>query len=398
MTSGYYLNDLGIVCALGANRNDVADALFRGCRAGMVSSAHYLQEGRCVVGQVGWELPVIPAELKIYQSRNNQLLLAALADIRDTVDRAFDRFGAERIGVVIGTSTSGIAEGEQALRDYQQTGSLPKNYDYRQQAIGTPSEFLSKYLGADGPAYTVSTACSSGARALVSARRLLTLDLCDAVIVGGADSLCKMTVQGFTALEAVSAGNCNPFSVNRDGINIGEGAALFLMTRETGNIALLGVGASSDAHHISAPDPTGLGAVAAMREALDVAGLEASNVDYLSLHGTATLQNDAMESRAVAELFSNGVPCSSTKAITGHTLGAAGAIEAGFCWLAMARKDGLLPPHVWDGAADPKLPPLNFVKAGQAESAGPRICMSNSFAFGGNNVAVVLGYGQMIPG
>lgn len=390
------MNDLGIVCALGGNRHEVSEALFRGERYGMVSSDEYQPSGCCIVGQVAGELPTISAELEHYQSRNNQLLLAALADIRDIVDRAFTRFGADRIGVVVGTSTSGIAEGEASLRACQQTGDFPRKYSYRQQALGTPSEFLSAYLGAGGPSYTISTACSSGARSLASARRLLALGLCDAVVVGGADSLCGMTVQGFSALEALSETYCNPFSANRDGINIGEGAALFVMSREPSEIALLGIGSSSDAHHISAPNPSGLGAVQAMQAALDDAGLSAHSIDYLNLHGTATRQNDAMESRAVTQLFESGLLCSSTKAITGHTLGAAGAIETGFCWLTMTRTDGLLPPHVWDGVIDQEIPLPNFVEHGRSLESRPRICMSNSFAFGGNNIAVVLGRSEDI--
>lgn len=391
MTNNYYLNDLGIVCALGGNRSDVAAALFRGTSEGMVASQHDTFWKSCIVGQVRDELPAIPAALKQYQSRNNQLILAALADIRATVDNAIRTFGAQRVGVVIGTSTSGIAEGEQALRFYQQTGNMPDGYHYLQQALGSPSQFLRAYLGLGGPSYTVSTACSSSARALVSARRMLALQLCDAVVVGGADSLCGMTVQGFSALETVSAGLCNPLSVNRDGINIGEGAALFVMSREASDIRLMGVGCSSDAYHISAPDPSGAGAIRAMQAALDDADLTPDDVDYLNLHGTATRQNDAMESCAVAQVFNRALPCSSTKAMTGHTLGAAGAIEVGFCWLTLRRADGRLPPHLWDGVADPELPALNVVERGEVAKRAPVTCMSNSFAFGGNNAVVVLG-------
>ena len=222
--------------------------------------------------------------------------------------------------------------------------------------------------------------------------------MCDAVICGGVDSLCRLTLNGFSALEAVSAERCNPFSVNRHGINIGEGAALFLMTKEAlpGNaaITLLGGGASSDAHHISAPQPDGLGAQAAMAKALAAAGISADQVDYLNLHGTATTHNDAMESQAVQAIFPRGVPCSSSKPMVGHTLGAAGALEAAFCWLTLSEynPDQLLPPHLWDSQADPALPALNLVPPGtQLSNSRPRRLMSNSFAFGGNNISLLLG-------
>ena len=216
------------------------------------------------------------------------------------------------------------------------------------------------------------------------------------MLCGGVDSLSDLTLQGFTALEATSESLCNPFSRNRNGINIGEAAALFLMTREPGNaaIALLGGGASSDAYHISAPEPEGRGALAAMRQALATAGCTPEEVDYLNLHGTATAHNDAMESQAVSTLFPQGVACSSSKPLTGHTLGAAGALEAAFCWLALSplNPDQQLPPHRWDGEPDPALPALQLVAAGmRMNPTRPRRMMSNSFAFGGNNISLFLG-------
>ena len=386
-----YLNALGVVCALGNGRQPVAEALFQGCRKGMVSSDRHKAGGSVIVGRVSGELPEVPRALKHFQSRNSQLLLAALADMGKAVDGAVSRYGCHRIGIVIGTSTSGIAEGEAAHRTYHNCGEMPAQYNYLQQAIGAPGEFLRQYLGTSGPAYTLSTACSSGARALVSARRLLRLGVCDAVIAGGVDSLCGMTIQGFSALEAVSAGHCKPFSANRDGINIGEGAGLFLVTREPADIALLGVGSSSDAYHISGPDPSGCGAHSAMLAALNDAGLSPQQVDYLNLHGTATRQNDAMESLAVAQLFGHQLPCSSSKAMIGHTLGAAGAIEAAFCWLAVARGDGAVPPHIWDNVPDQTLAGLNLVAPDSCLQSPVNICLSNSFAFGGNNISVIVG-------
>jgi 3-oxoacyl-[acyl-carrier-protein] synthase I len=334
-----------------------------------------------------------------HDSRNNQLLLAAALQIEADIQQAIERYGHDRIGVILGTSTSGIDEASRGIATYLSEQTFPESYDYRQQELSAPANFLAQWLKLSGPSYVISTACTSSARALLSARRLLDMNLCDAVLCGGVDSLCKLTLNGFSSLEAVSDQRCNPFSANRNGINIGEAAVLFLMTRQASGehkIALLGAGASSDAHHISAPEPSGLGAQNAMHKALNNAGLEAGDIGYLNLHGTATQHNDAMESLAVHAVFPAGLPCSSTKPMSGHTLGAAGALEAAFCWLALApdNRDHLLPPHVWDAQADTDLPALALVKPGDVLPAdAPRRFMSNSFAFGGNNVSLIIGEG-----
>lgn len=391
-----FLDDLGLVCALGHGQADVARRLFAGDCSGMQLQDGWVPGRRLPVGAVTGPLPELP--LPGHQSRNNQLLLAAALQIEPAIRQALERHGPQRVGVVLGTSTSGIAEATTGIAHYLQAGRFPVDYRYDQQELSAPANFLAAWLGLQGPAYVLSTACTSSGRALLSARRLLDLGLCDAVLCGGVDSLCSLTLNGFTALEAVSAQRCNPLSANRDGINIGEGAALFLMTRqatpEGHGIALLGAGASSDAFHISAPDPSGKGALQAMRKALDNAGLTPGQVDYLNLHGTATMHNDAMECLAVHSLFGSHLPCSSSKPMTGHTLGAAGALEAAFCWLSLSRHNpqGLLPPHCWDGQPDPALPALNLVDGRQRLPAhGPRRLMSNSFAFGGNNVSLILG-------
>lgn len=222
---------------------------------------------------------------------------------------------------------------------------------------------------------------------------MLNANLCDLAIVGGVDSLCQLTLNGFNALESISKGRCQPFSINRDGINIGEGGALFLLTRATANdnIILTGVGESSDAYHISAPHPAGQGAISAMQSALDMAQLTPAQISYLNLHGTATQKNDAMESRAVSHVFGSQLPaCSSTKPLVGHTLGAAGAIEAAFCYLLLSDLNTAeqLAPQVWDQQADPNNPQLPFVRLG--DRASIQHVMSNSFAFGGSNACLIL--------
>ncbi|WP_288098374.1 MULTISPECIES: beta-ketoacyl-[acyl-carrier-protein] synthase family protein [Pseudomonas] len=392
-----YLNALGVICALGRDKQEVARNLFAGDCSGMRSEAGWVPERSLPVGAVAGELAAIPPELIRQRSRNNQLLLEAALQIRPDIDRAIQTYGRDRIGIVLGTSTSGIDEASQGLAHYIREQQFPADYDYQQQELGAPANFLADWLQVSGPAYVISTACTSSARALMSAQRLLDLGVCDVVLCGGVDTLCKLTLNGFSALEAVSGQRCNPFSRHRNGINIGEAAVLFLMSKQPGDgqpIALLGSGASSDAHHISAPEPSGRGAQEAMRKALNRAGLQPQQIGYLNLHGTATPHNDAMESHAVAAVFPEGVPCSSTKPMTGHTLGAAGALEAAFCWLSLStgNREHALPPHIWDGQADPELPVLNWVTpATRLSSIGPRYLMSNSFAFGGNNVSLIIG-------
>ena len=343
-----YLNALGIICSLGRGPDEVANRLVAGDCSGMQRASGWVPARSVSVAGVQGALAAIPAELSGHNSRNNQLLLEAALQIRESIEQAIRTWGRDRIAIVLGTSTSGIDEASNGITHYLQHQQFPADYDYQQQELGAPANFLADWLNLSGPAYVISTACTSSARALMSAQRLLDMNLCDVVLCGGVDSLCKLTLNGFSALEAVSDERCNPFSVNRSGINIGEAAVLFLMSRQPAaghSIALLGAGASSDAHHISAPEPTGRGAAQAMHKALRRASLQASQIGYLNLHGTATRHNDAMESHAVTQVFPQGVPCSSTKPMTGHTLGAAGALEAAFCWLSLTHGN-LLPPHI----------------------------------------------------
>lgn len=391
-----YLNALGLATPLGQGKTENARNLFAGSRAGLVRREGLLPDRPVRIGAVPGDLPGVPAALRDLDCRNNQLALACLAEIEGDVAAAIRRHGHDRIGVVLGTSTSGLSDGEAALETRLSTQSWPAGYRYSHQELGNPAIFVARACGVRGPAYTIATACSSSGKVFASAARLIETGLCDAVLVGGADSLCRMTVNGFASLEAVAADYCNPFSRNRDGINVGEGAAVFLLSREPGPVALRGVGESSDAYHVSAPDPSGGGAVRAMRQALDRAGLAPHAIDYVNLHGTATKLNDLMEGQAVTAVFGHEMPCSSTKSLTGHMLGAAGACEAAFVWLTLAPgyADGALPPHVWDGEADSEIPTLNLVAIGTRARGRPSAMLSSSFAFGGSNVAVVLARGD----
>lgn len=386
-----YLNSLGILCSAGDSVSAIAGAL----RAGITDLTvcdDYHRGQPLPLGLYNGKLPENPLPERKWQSRNNRFVLAALEQIGAEVSAVVERYGAARVGVVIGTSTSGISDSEMAIRQWQASGSPPPEYDYGLQEMGAPARFVAELLNLGGPCYGISTACSSGGKALASARRLIAAGICDAVVAGGVDTLCRLTVQGFSSLEAVSDRRCNPMSRNRSGINIGEGAALFLVSGDRVGVELKGVGESSDAYHISAPEPTGAGAINCMTRAIADAGVDAGDVDYINMHGTATQLNDQMESRAIANVFGSDVRCSSTKPFTGHTLGAAGAVEAGICWIALAPgEEPFLPPHIWDGERDPELAPLRLVESAAESATGINHVLSNNFAFGGNNVSLLFG-------
>lgn len=393
-----YLHDMNVLCALGSGNDAVRAALWRGDGpSGGASTDLYTPGTALHLGVLAEPVDVsdLPPDTPPSQaSRNNAVLERTLAPLRAAIDAAIARVGPTRVAIVLGTSTSGIHEGELAVRARAATGAFPPGFHYSQQELDSPARYLARRLGAAGPAYTISTACSSSAKSLSAAARLLELGVVDVAVAGGVDTLCAFTIAGFRALEAVSATRCNPLSVHRQGINLGEGAALFLMSRDPGPVRLSGWGETGDAHHISAPDPTGAGARAAMQQALARARLQPADIDYLNLHGTATEQNDAMEARAVAELFGADIPVSSTKPQTGHTLGAAGAVEAALLYLTLAGNPrGRLPAHWWDGALDPAIAPLHVVGADESLGRPVRHAMSNSFAFGGSNCVLVMSEG-----
>lgn len=383
------LSAAGMVNALGNNLDEIAANLQANTAPGMGPDTDgWLQQGECWVGRVGGELPEIAPEMAQYNSRNNRLLLAALAQIRPQVDDAIARYGNERVAVVLGTSTSGLDEGDRMVSGSHE-GSPPASYYYGQQELGDPSRFLSDYLQLFGPALTISTACSSSARAMITGKRLIESGMVDAAIVGGADTLSRMPINGFNSLESLSNVRCKPFSAERNGITIGEAGALILLTKEPGKVCLLGVGESSDAWHMSAPHPEGLGAIRAIEMALREARIGAHDIGYINMHGTATRLNDEIEAKVVNQLFGESVPASSTKHLTGHTLGAAGACEAVLCYLLLER-DLLLPAQDFtDAHQDMSLAPCGLLTA--PKPFLKPIMLSNSFAFGGNNACLIFG-------
>jgi 3-oxoacyl-[acyl-carrier-protein] synthase-1 len=309
----------------------------------------------------------------------------------DAVADARTRYGAHRIGVFAGTSTSGILETEQAFRHRGADGALPPEFHYREtHSTYSAGDFVQRALGLSGPALVVSAACASTAKAFGNAARMMALGLCDAAVVGGADSLCLTTLYGFHSLQLTDAGPCRPFDVDRRGISIGEAAGFALVERAdqvpAGSIQLLGVGESSDAHHMSSPHPEGLGARAAMDKALAAAGLTPDDVDYINLHGTATLVGDAAEDQAIFGLFGDRVGCNSTKGLTGHTLGAAGIVEAIIA--ALCLEHGFIPASPTTQTLDPALLSRYLI---QGEQRPLQRVMSNSFGFGGSNCSLILG-------
>lgn len=346
-----------------------------------------------VVGEVVSPLPELRPSLKAYDCRNARLALKALnqGGFRADLEQAIAKYGAGRLGLVLGTSTSGIYDSENAYFRLRDDGVMPGDFHFLQvQTAQATAEFLQRELGLQGPCYGISTACSSSAKALAAAQRLLASDCCDAVLVAGVDSLCRLTLFGFRSLQLISPDACRPMDAERHGINIGEGAALLLLERvrpdNAGRPRLLAVGESSDAHHMSAPHPDGAGAAMAMAQALRLAGRDVAEVDYINLHATASTLNDLSEARAVTRLFPNPPPCSGVKGLLGHTLGAAGAVEVVVSLLALER--GFLPGTCGLRQPDPEC--LFPVVTSPDMVRRPRLVLSNAFGFGGNNASVLL--------
>jgi 3-oxoacyl-[acyl-carrier-protein] synthase-1 len=381
-----FIHDFAVACALGVDKQAVGDQLASSNPRRLHETAKLIDGRETTVGRMEIETANPRG-----RSRTNELVARLVDDLRPAIDDAIGKHGAARVGIVLGTSTTGINEAARDLKQKLDTGAWPEGFRFARQELGDTVAFAAGYAGVAGPGYVVSTACTSGGKAMATAARLLETGLADAVICGGVDTLADLTLNGFAALESIAPSVCNPMSVNRCGINIGEGGALFLMSRDPGPWRLEGFGESSDAHHASAPDPSAAGAEIAVRKALATSGTTTADVGFVHLHGTATRLNDQMEAVLVERVFGLDMPCASTKPLTGHTLGAAGAIQAGLSLLAMER--GVYPPHVWDGMRDPELAPIRLASPGERPATGLNRVLSLSFAFGGNNIALMLGRG-----
>lgn len=390
-----HLSHFTATSSIGCGLMQTLDTL-RQQRSGLAPCAFDTVDLDTFIGEVAdVDTVQIPSTLARFDCRNNRLALMGLVQdgFAEAVVTAREKYGAQRVGVFIGTSTAGILQTELAYRRRDSiSGALPADFIYATtHNTFSVADFTRNYFSLTGPAVVVSSACSSSAKVFGSARRMIAAGLIDAAVVGGVDSLCLTTLYGFSSLGLISTQACRPFDIARDGISIGEAAAFALLERipkqlDDDAVLLLGVGESSDAYHMSSPHPDGLGARMAMQDALKMAQIDAAEIDYINLHGTATQTNDLAESKAVSALFGSVTPCSSTKGATGHTLGAAGSMEAVIC--ALSLQHGLLPGGMNTQQLDPALP-LNYLLKNRDQPVS--YALSNSFGFGGTNCSLVFG-------
>lgn len=388
MGQSVYLNNLGVVNSQASGKEAVLSSILAGKRDNFT----YQPMGDS-------EYPVACC-MSLYSeealmdegNRINILLKNACSQILGSVEKMKHRFGEKRIAVILGSTDNGSEQSFEALKKYRESGHYPEDYTLEMQQAHYPVDYVKKFFGLKGFGTSISTACTSSGTALALARRMILSGLIDGAVVGGADIVSESVLKGFVSLEAVDSKPTNPFSRNRRGINLGEGAALFTMTAESlgeSSIRLTGCGECSDAYHMTAPDPEGKGASRAMTEALADAG--DPTIDYINLHGTGTELNDSMEAKSMATVFAHLPYSSSTKPMTGHTLGAASAVELGFCWLILSpmNKSRQLPPHLWDGEREEGIPKMNMTSL-SSSMAEIKTCMSNSYAFGGCNVSLII--------
>ena len=400
MTDSVYLSKPGVVCAAGSSVDELRRVCIAGNQSG-IKKVRSLSGKEFFVGRA--DESVLHKTAARFDMRSIRLADAALVQIEREIFAALSAYGPSRVAVCVGSCDNGTELSLPAHAAFIADGAFPAGYTLEMQGADYAATYVSEKYGITGASLAFSTACSSSAGAIIKAAELLRGGPADAVIAGGVDVASDTVLLGFDSLEAVSPGITNPLSANRCGITLGEGAAFFVMTRDASKteapVRLFGWGESADAYHMTSPDPAGAGAACAMKAALVSAGLMPEQIDYINLHGTGTKFNDAMESKAVAEVFAgSAVSVGSTKPLTGHTLGAAGALEAAICYTALVQNaeknegDIVLPKHVWDGERDAELPLLNIAGAAGAKQSGRvKICMSNSFAFGGANASLVLG-------
>jgi 3-oxoacyl-[acyl-carrier-protein] synthase-1 len=395
-----FLSEPGLICCAGRNKDELYKSCITGNKSGMITR-ELAAGGKFPTGQIPCqEIPPVefPVQPITYTNasyttctRIIRIIDKALEQMRPDIEKAIAAYGPEKIGVCLGSCDNGSEGYLLAHREFFNGGSVPKDYRLYFQSASFPAEYIALKYGLKGPVFTVATACASGASAIMRGAELIRSGYCSAVIAGGADVVSETVLMGFHALEAVSTSPTNPLSKNRNGINLGEGAAFFLLDSKDGDIELLGAGESADAYHMTAPGPDGAGPAKAMKTAIMEAKIGSSQIGYVNLHGTGTDLNDKAEAFALRDVFGETLPkVSSTKPIMGHTLGAAGALETAVCWMVLKEQKGL-PVHCWDGDRDEEFPSLPVVSL--SEDPPPRIsvCMTNSFAFGGCNVSLVIG-------
>jgi 3-oxoacyl-[acyl-carrier-protein] synthase-1 len=387
-----YLSAPGLICCAGRDRDELYESCLAGNQSGMVMRE--LPDGlKFPTGQINRDLPQM-APCKD-SSKIIRIMDYALEQIRDDIEKVIASYGPDRVGLTLG-SCDNCSEGSlKAHEELIAKGSFPEGYDYSQcfHSASAAAEYIADKFGIKGPVMNIVTACASGSSAIIRGAEMIRARLCDAVIAGAADIVSEMVLMGFNSLEALSGSLTNPFSKNRKGINLGEGAVFFVLDAngETGGIELLGYGESCDAYHMTAPGSDGAGAAKAMKAAIEQAGITPEQIDYVNLHGTGTPLNDKAEALAMKAVFGGRkVPASSTKPVMGHAQGAAGALETAVCWMAIKGQKGY-PVHCWDGEEDGELGFVPFPSRPQALSAPVSICMNNNFGFGGCNVSLIIG-------
>lgn len=410
MNHPIYFSRPALLCAAGNNRNELWNSCLNGNQTG-IKRTTALNGKEFLVAKINDAL-LTPSTGR-FDMRIIRIEEKCLSQIEDLIFLAKKKFGDERVGVCVGSCDNGTEFSLAGHKAFFESGAFPTDYSIERQSADYVATFISEKYELKGPSLAFSTACSSSAGAIIKAAQLLDAGMCDAIIAGGIDIASDTVLMGFDSLEAVSQNITNPFSKNRKGITLGEGAAFFVMTREVlsimenaaGNadvpyappVALLGYGESADAYHLTSPAPDGDGAFRAMNAALKNACLKPSDIDYINLHGTGTKFNDSMEAKAVSKIFGEyAIPCSSTKPLVGHTLGAAAALECAICIEAIVnnfKSDKIrLPVHIWDGERDEEMANLNFVgKDSSVLSKKVAVCLSNSFAFGGANACLIVG-------
>lgn len=386
-----YIHALGVVCAAGSGLEQLYHNLFD-------NSVNYFHKVDVLssrrekyVGSVAFDLPPFPQAESRFFSRTNHLSHAALSQFETDIRTAISNYGRHRVGVIVGTCTSGATEIDRTRAIEASSGAIPESYDYSVEYMDNVAGFIKALYKIEGPAVSVSTACTSSGKAIAMGKRYLESGALDAVIVGGADAYALTTLNGFDSLASLSASNCRPFGTQRDGINLGEGAAYLLMTREPSDIRLFGAGESSDAYHMSSPQPQGEGAELAVSAALHDAMLTPRDIGYINLHGTGTPANDEMEARLINRVFGTEVPVSTIKNRIGHTLGAASAIELCACIGAIRDEKSRAIPQFVDYEIDPALPSINLASIGDIYRSP--LLLSNSYAFGGSNCSLIVGPG-----
>ena len=397
-----YISKPGVLCAAGASIETLWKSVTEGNQSGIEKTE--ISTGKAFYAARIKDGLSEPSSAR-YDMRIMRIEEAALKQIETDIERAKTLYGEDRIAVCVGSCDNGTEASVAAHRAYFKTGSFPKNYALEVQGADYVSTFIAERCKLRGSVNTFSTACSSSAGALIKGAELILAGFADAVVTGGVDIVSDTVLMGFDSLGAVSPEITNPFSKNRSGITLGEGAAFFVLSKDRLDsssvpVKLLGWGESADAYHMTSPDPSGAGAALAMKHALESASLTPDQIDYINLHGTGTHFNDAMEGTAVHSVFSPyNVPVSSTKPVTGHTLGAAAAIELSICYAALVENIGksgnniCLPVQIWDEETDSEIPPVRIIDRNNPANPGRNVsvCMSNSFAFGGANNSLIIG-------